>query len=379
MRVRTLHGRSAEEIRAGLRALTADGFAPSLAIAFAATDHVKAGIGRVIGQTGVAVFGASTSGELLATGAEECVFDDSVVVSLLQLDRDAFQLRRISGAGRSSAEVGEEAGRWAATVFPRPALLVLGAGLRTDGEQILNGILAAAGERTPVFGGLAGDGARFQETYVFDGEGEAGEGALILALDRDRVEVRGMAASGWQPLGVEKVVTRSEGNVVHTIDDVPALELYRDYLGLTSVSVDSATTIAIGEAPLQIVRDGYSVLRSAMAADVESRSIVFAGSVPQGARVRFSTSPGPEIAEEALRAMRRLRDGGARADAVLLFSCAARRFALGPMAEDEVRPIQELWAAPLVGMFTYGEIGSIDQNRSDFHNVTCVAVTLHER
>lgn len=379
MKAKTLQHGSVEEMERALAEVRSGDFAPTLAIVFAGVERVREGVGRVFAEAGLDVVGATTSGEITVGADEDCVYDDSVVAMLLQLEPDAYRARLFDARDGSSAELGREAGRWARATFARPALLVLGSGMRTDGEQLLKGVLEEMGAGTPVFGGLAGDGSRFEETYVFDGRDVCGEGALVLALDQDRVEVRGTAASGWQPLGVEKVVTRSEGNVVHTIDDVPALDLYREYLGLTTVALDSEATIVIGECPLQVARDGYTVLRAAMVADPAARALVFAGSVPQGARVRFSTAPGPEITEEALRAMRRLRDEGAEADALLLFSCAARRWALGPLAADEIRPMQELWDAPLAGFFTYGEIGAVQGNRSDFHNETCVLVALRER
>ena len=36
---------------------------------------------------------------------------------------------------------------------------------------------------------------------------------------------------GWDLFGPERVVTRSEGNVVYELDGRPALELYKEYLG----------------------------------------------------------------------------------------------------------------------------------------------------
>jgi hypothetical protein len=54
-------------------------------------------------------------------------------------------------------------------------------------------------------------------------------------------------------------------------------------------------------------------------------------------------------------------------------------FALGPLAEDEVRPIQQLWNVPLAGYYTYGQIGKNDVGLCDYFNDTLVLVTLNER
>jgi hypothetical protein len=377
MEFRTIRADQPAALPAALSEIRSSGFTGSLALVFTSVALARQQIGRSFTEAGFDVFGATTAGEIHVE-EEDCVFDDSIVAAVLDPEPDSYALRLFESGAHSDYELGIEVGSWAKDRFAHPAILMMSAGLSTDGEQILNGIQSRTGEDAPIFGGMAGDGQRFAETYVFSDGATCGKGVLALVFDGDRVEMRGMAASGWQPLGVEKIVTSSEGNVVHTIDDVPALDLYREYLGLTSTGA-TGQAMALGEAPLQIVRDGYTVLRAAMIADPEGRSMTFAGTVPEGSRVRFSTSPGPEIAAASLEAMRRLHEGGAEADGLIMFSCAARRFSLGPMAEDEIRPIQELWRAPLVGLFTYGEIGSVGARRSDFHNETCVLVTLRER
>ena len=376
MDIRTFRVTDESALSAALADLQSTGFPGRLALVFTTTGIAKQGIHRTFAQAGYDVFGATTAGEIHVE-EDDCVFDDSIVVGVLAVDRTAYALRLFPANGLKDHELGAQVGAWAKSQFAQPAILIVSGGMSADGEQILAGVQTRTGADTPIFGGLSGDGQRFAESFVFTADELSNAGVLALVFDGKRVEMRGMAASGWQPLGVEKVVTKSEGNVVHTIDGVPALDLYREYLGLTSMArTDEA--MALGEAPLQIVRDGYTVLRAAMVADPEKRSLTFAGTVPEGSRVRFSTSPGPEIADQALQAMQRLHAAGAQADALLMFSCAARRFSLGPLAEDEIRPIQELWDAPLVGLFTYGEIGSVDSNRSDFHNETCVLVTLRE-
>ena len=246
-------------------------------------------------------------------------------------------------------------------------------GLTTDGEQIVRGLQSEVGAGTPIFGGLAGDDLRFTQTFVFTGRKITSQGGIVLAFDGDRVALDGIASSGWVAVGAEKTVTKAEGNVVHTIDGVPALDLYKDYLGL---ELDS--DIRIPEYPLQIQREGYSVLRAALTSVPDTRSLVYAGTVPEGAKVRFSCSPGSTITEQTLGEFRTLHGRVPDAEALILFSCKARHMALGPLAEDEVVPMQQLWNRPMIGFFTYGEIGRNAEGATDFHNETCVLVTLKE-
>jgi hypothetical protein len=292
---------------------------------------------------------------------------------VLDLERSAYGVRLFETEDRGWHDLGVAAGRWARASFDRGPILIMGTGLTSDGEQIVRGVLREAGADTPIFGGLAGDDWRLTRTYVFTGRRISTEGVIALAFDGNRVALDGVATSGWVAVGAEKTVTSAEGNIVHTIDGVPAMDVYKDYLGLSS-----DTDLIIAEYPLQLQRDGYTVLRAALMAAPGSRSLVYGGTVPEGSKVRFSCSPGTAITEHALGDLRELRQRAPAADALLLFSCKARHMALGPLAEDEVEPIQRLWQAPMVGFYTYGEIGRSARGATDFHNETCVLVTLRE-
>ena len=134
------------------------------------------------------------------------------------------------------------------------------------------------------------------------------------------------------------------------------------------------------EYPLQVMRpEGHFVLRSVMRVDEISKSLTYAGTVPTGAKTKFSVFPGTEIIQAAKEEMANLRANTSQADCLLLFSCATRQLALGPMVADEIEYMQQLWGAPLVGFFTYGEIGMNQSGQCDFYNSTCVLVTLKDK
>ncbi len=374
MKVRSLDADSVDTLKEAIANSMSDGFSPTLAIVFASVSHDLSAVAGVFGDTGMDVFGASSSGEIHVNTNAECVFEQSVVALMFDLDRAHYRLHLLDAGDQSSLETGAAIGSWAKSTFADPGLLILASGLRTDGEQLVKGILEEVGATVPIFGGLAGDDVRFQETVVFGGAELHGHAVYALSLDMSRVAFDGVAVSGWQAVGAEKTITSSEGNVVHTIDGIPALDLYKDYLG-----VASDTDIIIPEYPLQIVKEGYSVLRAALLTDPLTRSLIYAGTVPQGAKVRFSAAPGVEISAEALAEMHKLRMRTEGAEMLLLFSCKGRHMALGPMAEDEIKPMQDLWKVPMVGFFTYGEIGINATGQCDLHNENCVLVTLREK
>lgn len=371
MKAQTFKVSTPEEILPAIDTFRKNTGMPTLAIVFASVAHSLEQIQHVFRNTGIAVFGASSSGEV----ADTVVCEESIVFMLLDIVPDVFQLAAFEGYGRTSYQLGQQVGDWARTTFANPALLLLSAGLQADGEQIVRGVIDAVGYELPLFGGLAGDDLRMQGTYVFSRENLLSLGALALLFDSQQIELNGTAVSGWRGIGTPKTITRSEGNIVYEIDGEPALDVYARYLNL---SMGSSTALN-AEHPLLLLRDdGAFVLRAAMIINPD-KSMVYAGSVPQGSRVLFSMPPGFEITDHALEGLQEFRKITPEVDAVLMFSCKARHLALGPIIDDEISAVYQLWQMPMVGFFTYGEIGPNSLGHCDFHNDTLSMVLLRQK
>jgi hypothetical protein len=364
---------SAEQIEGHIQSVRQDGLTPTLAIVFSSVVHNLTEVGAAFAKYDIDVFGASTSGEI----TNDEVHEESIVAMLLDISRDAYRLNVFDGEEKTSYQVGQNVAEWAKTIYDNPALMVMSAGLHADGEQIVNGIIYTMERQMPLFGGFAGlDPAIISgipQTFVFNSSQVLADGVVALILDRNAIELQGFAASGWKGIGTPKTITKAAGNIVYRIDDEPALDVYNKYL-----NIGADPTLAT-EYPLVWIReDGSSVMRAAMWIN-DDKSIVYGGTVPEGAKVRFGMSPGSEIIEHAIEEMSKFRQQLPRGDAIVLFSCRARHLALGPMVEDEISAIRKLWGVPLVGFFTFGEIGPGAEGRCDFHNYTLVPVLIHEK
>ena len=180
--------------------------------------------------------------------------------------------------------------------------------------------------------------------------------------------MNGLATSGWIGLGAELKVTRSEGNIVYEIDNQPALEVYKNYL---NVSEDDLPSIGL-EYPLMLKKEGMKdgPLRAVLNVDKENKTLIFAGSVPQGSIISFSTSPGFEILETTRQKIIDFHEQNPQVDLLILFSCVARHMALGPLISSEIKLASIKWNCPVIGYFTYGEIGNNINNVCDFYNQT---------
>jgi hypothetical protein len=98
-----------------------------------------------------------------------------------------------------------------------------------------------------------------------------------------------MAVGGWKPMGMDRIITKSVGNVVYTIDNEPALDFVSRYAGLKDLDTNNALNFLISSNfQLQLKReDKHPVMRTPMQANPQDRSIVFAGSLPEGSKVKL--------------------------------------------------------------------------------------------
>src|SRR5690606_19124773 len=128
-----------------------------------------------------------------------------------------------------------------------------------------------------------GDDLALEAPLAFTNNNSSSNGLLALIIDEDNIDVRGIATCGWKPIGTTKTVTKSIGNIVYTIDDKPALDMVMKYLGV-EIDLDSNKEVVTNISsyyPLQLERENMSpVIRTAMFANKEDRSLICAGNVP---------------------------------------------------------------------------------------------------
>jgi len=353
-------------------------FRPTLAIVFASVAVDLAAFAAATATLDFPVIGCSSCGEILSCGQGDLVADGSIVGFVLDVAPAAFAVNVLQPAAAAPFDTGQALAAWARSRFADPGLIVLGSGLSLDGERLVEGVVAGMGRGRdiPLYGGLAGDDAAFAATWLIADGRLVGDGVLTLALDCRRIAMHGVATAGWRGLGAAKRVTEAQGNVVFTIDHLPALDTYMRYLDITE---DDLPQLGVDYPLLVHTEGGPTVLRAVMGVDKQRRSLTFAGTVPQGANVQFSSCPGAEVLESTRAEIARLKDEVGRADAMLLFSCMARHLALGPDVETEIEFAYQQWGVPLLGFFSYGEIGQGANRACGFHNETYTLLLLADR
>lgn len=379
MQAKSIKGKSPGEIQVALQQSMADGFKPTLAIVFLSITQDRKAITGVLDNAGLQVFGVTSNGEF----TDETPEKQSTVVLLMDMKRSNFQILHADYNTTNFRQVAVSLASKTLENISNPAFLVGGSHANTDAEALLKGFEEAVGAHVDVYGGMAGDDITFTEQFVFSNDWESNKGMIVLALDADNVTIKGRATCGWRAVGTLKTVTRSEGNHVYTVDDVPVLDLTARYGGIENVTPDNPQLLLeiAANLPMQLQREnGDPVMRPGLVIDWNDHSFYCSGSVPQGSKVRFSLPPDFDVIEKVISETSNITATDMpEADAVIVFSCAGRLLSFGPLINQELEGIKNVWNAPMAGMFSNAELARATGGKLEMHNATTCVVALKEK
>lgn len=379
MKAKSLKGRSTEEVNALLENAVSDGFKPTLAIAFISKSQDRAAICSLLDAENIAIFGCTTNGEFIDEEPEK----GSAAILLLDINNDHFQIYFEEYPEKNYRAVAKGIAQKAKAKFRVPAFLIGISNAAADGEEVLRGIEDIAGAEVNAFGGAAGDDYAFSETFVFTNGKDSGNAMVCIALDESKVEVKGIATCGWKAVGTEKIVTKSEGNHVYTVEDLPVLDLTAKYGGIEDPTPENKNLLVeiAANFPLQLQREkGDPVMRPGLVVDWNDHSYYTSGSVPQGSKVRFSLPPDFDVMEKVVKGVQNLKATEMpEADALVVFSCAGRILSLGPLMSKELEGVKSVWNVPMTGMFSNAELGRATGGNLEMHNLTTCCIALKEK
>lgn len=322
--------------------------------------------------------GCSTSGEI--QNGE--VNDNSLSVAITRFQQTKLKVMRVNVKDYASSV---EAGAALVESLNAPdlsAVFILSDGLCVNGTQLLQGVSKVLDPKVVVTGGLAGDGDRFSATYVLCPKGEVCQDRIVaVGFYGDKVHVRHGSKGGWDIFGPERLVTKSEGNVLYELDHRPALELYKQYLGERAKELPASALLF----PLNIrdPKDPEShYVRTILAIDEEKQTMTFAGDIPEGMTAQLMSANFDRLidgAGEAASDITKLK--GDAPTLSIAISCVGRRLVLGDRTEEEVEAVLDVLpeGSHQVGFYSYGEISPLIEGRPcDLHNQTMTLTVIQE-
>ncbi len=379
MKARSINGFTTGEVEANLNKSLSDGFKPGLAIVFISKSMDRKAVCKLLDDKDISIFGVTTNGEFI----DENPGKESVAILLLDINPDFFRIFLEEYPNKNYREVSRNIAQKARNHFEFPAFLLGISHPEADGEEILHGLEEIVGQEVNAFGCAAGDDYSFTETYVFTNKNDSANAMICLVFDETRIDIKGIATCGWKAVGTEKTVTKSNGNHVYTVDNIPALDITVKYGGLENITPDNKDVLIelAANFPLQLQRDkGDPVMRPALVVDWGDHSFYTSGSVPQGSKVRFSLPPDFDVIEKVIKSLEKLKENKMpEADALIIFSCAGRILSLGPMMTQELEGIKNIWNVPMAGMFSNAELGRATGGNLEMHNLTNCCVALKEK
>jgi len=241
-------------------------------------------------------------------------------------------------------------------------------GTTSNGEEFLKGIQSIA-PHVPIAGGMAGDNGRFIQTYIAEGTNILEKGAVGVSLNSDILHVKNDFSFNWQPIGIEHTIGEVQSNRVYTIDDMSAVDFYAKYLGSEVAEKLPATGI---EFPLIIEKKGYKIARAVIAKN-DDNSLIFAGNLSKGDKVKLGFGNGELIMKESLNSLENIYKYSV--ETFFIYSCMARRRYMPRFIEMEIKPFA--LNAPTSGFFTYGEFYHQDET-NELLNQSLTVVALSE-
>jgi len=376
MIAKSIQGSSALEIKTALEHSMTDGYKPTLACVFMSVKHDREAVNKVLDEAGIAIYGATTNGEFTGEG----ISSGEIAVMLLDINPSYFHIVFDEFSEKNYRQTTRAIATKALEKFAHPSFLIAGSNLNTDAEELLHGFEDMLGTQVNVYGGMAGDDFAFLEQFVFTNNKSSNNGIVAIVLDEDKISIKGRATSGWKAVGTEKTVTKSVGNQVYTIDDTPVLDLVMKYGGLENVTAENFALEHSTTLNFQLQREtGDPVLRAGLLVDWSDHSYYCSGSVPQGSKVRFTLPPDFDVIEKTIKGSEELKATEIPETDALLFNCAGRLLALGPLISEEIEGIRRVWDVPIAGMFSTAELARTTNGNLEMHAFTACTVVLKEK
>lgn len=311
--------------------------------------------------------GCSTAGEIL----DERVRNGSVSVTAVRFDRARVETAEAElGPDDDSADLG----RRLANALEHDELrhvFVLSDGLEVNGSELVKGLAESVPPGVGVTGGLSGDGERFERTLVVGRSEPRARTVAALGFYGESLRIGSASLGGCDPLGPERMVTRSKANVLYELDNQPALDVYRRYLG--DATKDLPASALLYPLALRTKEGELQVVRTVLAIDEDERSMTFAGDLPEGTFVQLTRATRDRLVDGAESAARAVNDfmKDSPPELAILISCIGRKMVLRQRVEEEVEAVRAIVGdgARLAGFYSYGEIAPHrPTERAELHN-----------
>lgn len=380
-------------VEAAQAAFDAIGEKPALTIVFASVEYAQEDVIRGVRSVApdTLLVGSSSSGEITGEGP---VKRHSVVVMMIAGDEIVVHAAVGKHIQENAHQAGSDVAQQVLDAYggEKPKFFMMFPDvLAGNGADIVRGVKTVLGDTFPIVGGASGDDFQFKQTFQYLND-EVYSGSVVGVGFSGNIVFGVGVKHGWTPISLPRKVTKAEGSVVHEIDGLPAISIYKEYFGEEEAKQLESETLAklAITYPLGIRHEESNeyLIRDPLTVD-EHGSITCAAEIPEGSEVQLMIGSREEAIDMAEHAAKNALEqlDGATPQAVVIFNCIARQKLFGINSGDEIERIMSVLGpmVPMAGFYTYGEQAPLDGEvrdikkcNSQFHNETVVIVVLGE-
>ncbi|MEL6419584.1 MAG: FIST N-terminal domain-containing protein, partial [Pseudomonadota bacterium] len=298
---------------------------------------------------GVPIFGCTTAGQFTPNGYE------TNALMLLAFPKNNFRCASILFDPVSpfdETEVALKAQRGTArfrhTAGWNRLGLIFSDGVSTQ-EDVLISTLETVLDDFPIFGGSAGDGLKFEETFVLQ-KGRAYKNAAVLLLIETNLRFQGLGFDHFLPKGSPLVITGADPDkrLVYEINGSPAA---LEYARLVGCDVKDLSPQVFAENPLLLELNEKHYVR-AISDATDCNALSFLAAIDDG--LIMTLGEGQEILETLENGLDLQDKADVPPDFILGFDCVLRKLEIEQ--KQLQRPVSEILSRRRVlGFNTFGE------------------------
>jgi len=354
---------------------------PDFVFMFASIGYDQHSLVRTVREStgGAPLSGCSAEGTINGDDADESNF--SVLVTAISSDELRWINGVATGLSADSRAVGQ---RVAEDLLPHLSsdtigLFVFPDGLALNLEHFFTGLEGnlPSDQFLPLWGGGAGNNFSVEEpTYQYCDD-EAITDGVSYALLSGGAQASWALSHGLIPIGGERIVTRSQGNVIYEIDGKPATEVLKEYLPEHAIAEDRdwmhyAISLALCFKAPSYMKDEEYMVMGVPAVRMADGSITVQTEVSEGTSLWFSSRDKEKMTSGLDRMATQMKEqlGGEKPKLVFQFECMTRGKTM--LREQEklqlIRRFRQSVGpdAPWAGFYTIGEIGPVEKHNNHY-------------
>jgi hypothetical protein len=340
-------------------------------------EFILAGIVKTLcGKLPFDTVGINTMNTAVPQAAEQMI----LALMVLTSDEVSFSAGLSGSLNKEHKEPFQEVFDKTAAALPeKPSLIMSFAPLLFNlaGDKIVE-LMDLVSGGLPNFGTIAIDFTTQirNPKVIFKGETYQDRLAIILFSGKFEPHFSVISLAENRVLQQKAVITKSQGNVLIEINNIPVVQ----YLKSLGLFMDESVE-TLNQIPLVVdFNDNVQPVARAILAMTPEGYFVCGGGVPEGCTVTVGSINKDDVLTTAAATTRAMMNDNQ--DGLLMYSCVARNFALGLDTMAELKVIRETLGQDMSYMFSYsgGEICPVKNNTGElknrFHNETLISCSF---